>query len=209
MISIHLRSSGSPGLSHSLNHTIHHHIYPHHSSVRQAAATLNEAFRTRSSVDKHYVCVVNGDLFAAGINVRNKARVDVDIGLSGVSSLSPLSISSSSPSSSTPPTTLRHLIQKTTAERVKVFDYPTIATTTVQKKPRHDLVEAILSYQPIHAFAPPGTTTATSTGNSNCKQRQTLVKIALETGRKHQIRAQMAHIGHPIVGDVKYGASQG
>jgi 23S rRNA-/tRNA-specific pseudouridylate synthase len=37
---------------------------------------------------------------------------------------------------------------------------------------------------------------------------KTLVKIDLETGRKHQIRAQMAHIGHPIVGDVKYGAPQ-
>ena len=39
------------------------------------------------------------------------------------------------------------------------------------------------------------------------KKPQTLVKVKLETGRKHQIRAQMAHMGHPICGDVKYGAS--
>ncbi len=32
-----------------------------------------------------------------------------------------------------------------------------------------------------------------------------LLKIKLKTGRSHQIRAQLAHIGHPIVGDVKYG----
>ncbi|MDX2002817.1 MAG: RluA family pseudouridine synthase [Chitinophagales bacterium] len=32
-----------------------------------------------------------------------------------------------------------------------------------------------------------------------------LLEIQLETGRHHQIRAQLSHIGSPIVGDVKYG----
>lgn len=32
-----------------------------------------------------------------------------------------------------------------------------------------------------------------------------LLKVKLETGRFHQIRAQLSHIGHPIVGDKKYG----
>jgi 23S rRNA pseudouridine1911/1915/1917 synthase len=36
---------------------------------------------------------------------------------------------------------------------------------------------------------------------------RTLVEIDLQTGRKHQIRAQMASLGHPIVGDSRYGAS--
>jgi 23S rRNA pseudouridine1911/1915/1917 synthase len=36
---------------------------------------------------------------------------------------------------------------------------------------------------------------------------RSLVEIELETGRKHQIRLQLAHIGCPIVGDVRYGAS--
>lgn len=33
----------------------------------------------------------------------------------------------------------------------------------------------------------------------------TLVKCILETGRTHQIRVHMTHIGHPIVGDPVYG----
>jgi 23S rRNA pseudouridine1911/1915/1917 synthase len=36
-----------------------------------------------------------------------------------------------------------------------------------------------------------------------------LTKIMLKTGRPHQIRVQMAKIGCPIVGDVKYGFKQG
>ncbi len=34
-----------------------------------------------------------------------------------------------------------------------------------------------------------------------------LVKIILKTGRFHQIRAQFSAIGHPIVGDKKYGGN--
>lgn len=33
----------------------------------------------------------------------------------------------------------------------------------------------------------------------------TLLQCRLETGRTHQIRVHMAHIGHPIVGDMVYG----
>ena len=32
-----------------------------------------------------------------------------------------------------------------------------------------------------------------------------LVKCHLITGRTHQIRSQMAHVGHPLLGDDKYG----
>jgi 23S rRNA pseudouridine1911/1915/1917 synthase len=35
---------------------------------------------------------------------------------------------------------------------------------------------------------------------------KSLLKISLETGRRHQIRIQLAHMGHPILGDLRYGA---
>lgn len=39
-------------------------------------------------------------------------------------------------------------------------------------------------------------------------EKFSLLKIKLETGRFHQIRAQLSNIGHPIAGDVKYGAPE-
>jgi len=36
--------------------------------------------------------------------------------------------------------------------------------------------------------------------------KYTLIKLKLETGRTHQIRVHMKHIGHPVVGDDVYGS---
>ncbi|ULG74253.1 RluA family pseudouridine synthase [Macrococcus brunensis] len=38
-------------------------------------------------------------------------------------------------------------------------------------------------------------------------RKQTLLKVNLDTGRKNQIRIHMQELGHPIVGDKKYGAT--
>ena len=37
---------------------------------------------------------------------------------------------------------------------------------------------------------------------------KSLLEIVLETGRTHQIRLHMAHVGHPVIGDSLYGKKQ-
>ncbi|WP_316860621.1 RluA family pseudouridine synthase [uncultured Cohaesibacter sp.] len=53
--------------------------------------------------------------------------------------------------------------------------------------------QAITHYRLIEEFASEGTILAS------------LVECRLETGRTHQIRVHMAHIGHPLIGDPEYG----
>lgn len=60
--------------------------------------------------------------------------------------------------------------------------------STSHPTPRPDAKESILNYHLI--------------GHSD---RYNLLEVQLETGRKHQIRVQLASIGCPIRGDLKYG----
>ena len=41
-----------------------------------------------------------------------------------------------------------------------------------------------------------------------CWDHYSCLEIVLETGRHHQIRSQLSKIGHPIKGDLKYGAKR-
>ncbi len=66
----------------------------------------------------------------------------------------------------------------------------TVNRATVYEREVQDALHAELSYEVVQ-----------SNGTYS------IVKIQLKTGRPHQIRAQMSAIGHPIVGDVKYGGS--
>ena len=42
----------------------------------------------------------------------------------------------------------------------------------------------------------------------NREKNLSLLEISLHTGRTHQIRAHMAHIGHVLLGDGKYGKNK-
>ena len=44
--------------------------------------------------------------------------------------------------------------------------------------------------------------------SANKKQNTSILDVTLHTGKTHQIRAHLAHIGHPIVGDGKYGNNE-
>lgn len=59
---------------------------------------------------------------------------------------------------------------------------------------RPDARHAVTNYRLLeHYCAKPGESTAS------------LLECRLETGRTHQIRVHMAHIGHPLIGDAVYG----
>ena len=61
----------------------------------------------------------------------------------------------------------------------------------VYLKPVSGSKEAVLHYRKIKVF-----------------DQYEALEVRLETGRHHQIRAQLAHMGSPIKGDVKYGAKR-
>jgi 23S rRNA pseudouridine1911/1915/1917 synthase len=73
-----------------------------------------------------------------------------------------------------------YLHKSETDNKVIVYDLPTA-----------NAKEAILRYQV-----------------QGTQQGLSLVEVELITGRSHQIRAQFAHIGHPLFGDSKYGSKQ-
>ena len=42
----------------------------------------------------------------------------------------------------------------------------------------------------------------------SCSDGRTLVEVTLKSGRKNQIRVHFSEAGHPVAGDVKYGAAK-
>jgi 23S rRNA pseudouridine1911/1915/1917 synthase len=65
----------------------------------------------------------------------------------------------------------------------------------VVPKDRTDARHAVTRYTVLERFGAKPDNTATAS----------LVECRLETGRTHQIRVHMAHIGHPVIGDQDYG----
>ena len=57
----------------------------------------------------------------------------------------------------------------------------------------------------LRKAAPEGKPACTHYQTLNVNNGLSLIKLRLETGRTHQIRVHMAHIGHPLIGDDLYG----
>lgn len=75
-------------------------------------------------------------------------------------------------------------------------------TVSVSSSEKEGYSEIHTSVEPL-AFCP--LTDFICQGIPDADRGVTLVRVGLHTGRTHQIRAYMASIGHPVIGDVKYG----
>jgi 23S rRNA pseudouridine1911/1915/1917 synthase len=78
----------------------------------------------------------------------------------------------------------------------------------------HDLgtIDAPIGRHPVHrqqmAVTKEGREAVTHFHVLERMEKHTVVELKLETGRTHQIRVHMDFIGHPLVGDPKYGSQR-
>ena len=102
-------------------------------------------------------------------------------------------------------------------EKIKRREIEKYYLAAVQGKPRPAegklenflFKDAVKNQVYIKKTAEPGTKTAVTYYKTVCsKGNLSLVECRLGTGRTHQIRAQMAYAGYPLLGDGKYGSEK-
>lgn len=73
-------------------------------------------------------------------------------------------------------------------------------------------INAPIGRHPIHrklmAIVPEGKSALTYCKTLSYNEKLSLVRIVLATGRTHQIRVHLKHVGHPVLGDPAYGNPQ-
>ncbi|MEM9174468.1 MAG: RluA family pseudouridine synthase, partial [Myxococcota bacterium] len=84
--------------------------------------------------------------------------------------------------------------------------YLALVSGRLEERRRVDLPLAITRHQPAHvSVRDDGRPTRQRVTPLEVFADATLVEVRLETGFLHQIRASLAHVGHPLVGDPDYG----
>lgn len=146
---------------------------------KQSASQISSAFQKRS-VKKKYLCVVNGTINGSGQCTHM------------------LSVSSSAVDRKKDGNTE---VISTLSDRGDFLKNELISKVqrSSKKIPNRKIVKAQLFYNSLLVI---------KRGNSSHPQYQTLIEVVTDSGRKHQIRAQLAAIGLPICGDKRYGAPQ-
>ena len=76
---------------------------------------------------------------------------------------------------------------------IDITNQDTIRNSSILKLPAKGYREIITEYKVI---------------SSNIQSNTSVLEVILHTGRTHQIRAHLAHIGYPIIGDGKYGINE-
>lgn len=88
--------------------------------------------------------------------------------------------------------------------------YLAIVAGRYEQARRLDLPLAITRHQPAHVeVRPDGRKCRLYARPIELFDSATLVDVKLETGFLHQIRATLAHIGHPLLGDAEYAGEEG
>lgn len=98
---------------------------------------------------------------------------------------------------------LKHYNQLMRQGQIRKFYYAIIFGTITEEKTYHVAMSKDTRTNQVSVGV--GSETSTRVKPIVSNNKKTLIEIELLTGKSHQIRALMQHLGHPIEGDPKYG----
>ncbi len=86
--------------------------------------------------------------------------------------------------------------------------WPHAQTCLVRHFLRKETVDGFERMRPVAAAAPNAKEALCLVRALSINDRASLVQVRLLTGRTHQIRVQLSSLGHPVLGDAKYGQAR-